>query len=165
MLFPFCPLQATYSVALNDGVIATELDGGAPRTRLDIMGRPRVVQATWVLRKEDFDLWLAYWRQWERSGGMYYEMDMIIDSGDPERYQATFVPGSTSWGSKNGSVFTITASLWVLPLPKYLDEETDPYFPYLELIDAYNGDVQQLLYALNLLAQLVNVNLPSEEVV
>lgn len=161
MLFPFCPLQASYAPSMTDGVIATELDGGAPRTRLDILGGPHNVQATWVLRRDKFNIWLAYWRQWERSGGVYYEMDLLIDSGDLERYQATFVPGSTSW-TENGDVFTISAGLWVLPLAKYLDQDTDPYLPYLELIELYNGDVDEMLRVFNLLAKLVNVDLPSE---
>jgi hypothetical protein len=162
MLFPFCPLQASYAVTMTDGVIATELDGGDPRTRLDILGGPRVVNATWVLRKDRFDIWQAYWRQWERSGGMYYEMDLLIDSGDLERYEATFIPGSTNWGSKNGEVFTVTASLWVRQLAKYLDADTDPYLPYLDIIELYNGDIDEMFRVFNLLAKLVNVDLPSE---
>lgn len=161
MLFPYCPLQSSFSATMSDGIIATELEGGAPYTRRDVYGAPHVVQATWVLHENDYSIFMAYWRQWIRSGGAFFEIDMILESQNVDRYQASFIPGTMAPAGKNGSVFTINAPLWVLPLDLYIDEDTDPFLAFFPLIELY-GDITTVLRMLNLLEKLVNVDLPHE---
>lgn len=160
MLLPYCPLQASYSVSPIDGMLSTDLDGGAPRTRLDILGGPSTVQCTWVLRAFDFSIFMGFWRNWRASGGVYFDVDLLIDSADVERYQASFIPGNTLNWSKNGDVYTVVAPLWVLPLDKFLDDD-DYYGTLAMLIGAY-GSVAAALAVLNALDKLVNVDLPYE---
>lgn len=161
MLLPYCPLQASYTATPTDGMIATELDGGAARTRLDILGGPSNVQATWVLRSFDFSIFMGFWRNWRNSGGVYFEIDLPLDSAEVDRYEASFVPGNTLTWAKSGDVYTITAPLWVLPLDKYLDGEDDYFGTLAMLVGAY-GSIAAALAILNALDKLVNVDLPYE---
>lgn len=161
MLFPYCPLQSSFSATLTDGIIATELEGGAPYTRRDVYGAPHVVQATWVLHENDYSIFMGLYRNWIRSGGAFFEIDMILESQDVDRYQASFIPGTMAPAGKNGSVFTINAPLWVLPLDKYIDEETDYFGSLAGLVMAY-GDIATVIRILNALEKLVNVDLPYE---
>lgn len=161
MLIPYCPLQSAYSATFSDGIIATQLEGGAPYTRRDVYGAPHLVQATWVLHENDYSILMGFYRDWIRSGGAFFEVDLILESQNVDRYQASFVPGTMALAGKNGTVITSTAQLWVLPLDKYIDEETDYFGSLAGLVGVY-GDIATVIRILNALEKLVNVDLPYE---
>ncbi|SIT28037.1 hypothetical protein SAMN05428937_3780 [Achromobacter sp. MFA1 R4] len=51
--------------------------------------------------------------------------------------------------------------MWVYPLAKYEDPETDPYEYILDLIPYY-GSVENVRRMMNLLEKLVNVDWPND---
>jgi hypothetical protein len=162
MVFPFKPLQAGYTVDFTDGLISIDLDGGLPRTRLDVQGSPRPVSATWVLVGDEYDLFMGYIRNWIRSGGASLQMSLMLDSSKMEDYETIIVARSIKLAAKNGKTFTVTASLLVLPLDRYLDEETDEYGIVAQWVNDTYGDPFVAGEVLNLLDRLVNVSLPHE---
>lgn len=76
-----------------------------------------------------------------------------------ERYEASFVPGSIQLANKQGPVFTVSATLEVLPRYETLDEATDEAGSAAMVHAFYGPDTTGFL---NLLDQLVNEDLPSK---
>ena len=72
-----------------------------------------------------------------------------------------FQAGSFRLIGKSGQVFTVGASLWVLPLAKYEDPATDPYEYILDLLPHY-GSVEKIRKMMNLLEKLVNKDWPHD---
>lgn len=159
-LFPYCPIQDGYGVAFSDGILTTDLAGGPAFRRLDVVGGPSRVQVSFVLKSPDaYSLFQGHIRNWIRSGGDFFEIDIIVDSGEMERYEASFVPGSIQLVSKQGPVFTVSATLEVLPRYETLDEATDEAGAAAMVHAFYGPDTSGFL---NLLDQLVNEDLPSK---
>lgn len=159
-LLPICPTQAGYAADFRDGVIQVSLDGGSPRSRAGVSGNAYLVNVQWVVREDDYSLLQGFFRRQKRSGYSGFHADLILDSFEVERYVATFQAGSFRLTGKTGQVFTVGASLWVLPLAKYEDPETDPYEYILELLPYY-GSVDNIRKMMNLLEELVNVDWPN----
>lgn len=160
-LLPICPTQAGYGADFRDGIIQISLDGGAPRSRVDIPGGAYLINAQWVVQEDDYSLLQGFYRRQKRSGFAGFLADLVLDTSGIERYEATFQAGSFRLTSKNGPVFTVTASMWVYPLAKYEDPETDPYEYILDLIPYY-GSVENVRRMMNLLEKLVNVDWPDD---
>jgi len=159
MKCPFSPAQAGYSAGFQDGVLSVVLDGGPPRARLDVQGAPMPVSATWVLTGSEYDVFQGFLRVWARTGGSPVEMDLILDTSSLETYQVMFEPKSFRLVSKQGGVLTVSGTLLVLPLDKYLDAESDPYGNLAELYALY-GSWEVIAQIFADLALLANEDLP-----
>ncbi|RZS80657.1 hypothetical protein [Pigmentiphaga kullae] len=159
MKCPYQPIQAGYGAVFQDGTISVPLEGGPPRTRLDVSGSAVQVSATWMLTEGQYTVFQGFLRVWARSGGSPIDIDLVLDTAQAETYQAMFEPKSFRLVSKQGGVFTMTGSLWVLPLDKYQDADSDPYGNMAELYALYGSwDVINQLFAD--LAHLANEDLP-----
>lgn len=113
--FPFCPLQAGYAFDLVDGILSSGLDGGPSFRRLDTTGNPFVVNVSWALARNEYDMFMGYVRNWIRSGGDPFLIGLILEGSEMTEYQASFIPGTIKLASKNGGVFTVSAQLEALP--------------------------------------------------
>lgn len=160
-LLPICPTQAGYAADFRDGIIQVSLDGGSPRSRIGISGGAYLVNVQWVVREDDYSLLQGFYRRQKRSGFAGFEADLVLDTSGYERYEATFRAGTFRLTGKNGPIYTVNAALWVYPLAKYEDAETDPYEYVLDLIPYY-GSAENVRRMLNLLEKLVNVDWPNE---
>ncbi len=160
LTLPFVPLQDGYGVDLKDGLLSVELDGGAPWTRLDIVGGVRQVQVSWVLGADEYSVMMGFHRAFVRTGGELFYADLVIDSGAIERYQAKFVSGSFRLISKQGPTYTVSAVLNVYPLRGYLDAVLDPMTTMLELLPYY-GSIAAVREMFNGLEKLVNKDWPN----
>lgn len=134
--FPLCPAQAGYSAQFDEGIISAKLDGGPPFMRLDIPGNPVNVSATWVLSGDHYCVFQGLYRDWARTGGDPFYIDLILESASPSTYEATFVPGSVRLASKSGDVYTVNAQL--LAMPKFLDPCED-FCASAAILYAYYG--------------------------
>lgn len=113
--FPFVPQQAGYTADFADGIVSSGMDGGPSFRRLDTTGNPFSVSASWVLAYDDYDMFQGYVRNWMRSGGDPFIIDLVLEGLGVAEYQATFVPGTIRLSSKNGNVITVNAQLEALP--------------------------------------------------
>lgn len=113
--FPFVPQQAGYTADFADGIVSSGIDGGPSFRRLDTTGNPFSVSASWVLACDDYDMFQGYVRNWMRSGGDPFIIDLVLEGLEAAEYQATFVPGTVRLSSKNGNVIIVNAQLEVLP--------------------------------------------------
>lgn len=159
--FPFKPLQAGHTIAFNDGMLSVALDGGPPRQRLDTVGAPDQVSASWVLKGDEYTLFMGAVRNWRRAGGEPLLMQLVHDSAEPDTYQVTFVPNTVRMISKNGEVFTVAANLLVLPLDKYLHPDLDIDALRAYLVSFY-GSPKLASLALDLLREMMVEAWPHE---
>lgn len=158
MLLPFCPLQAGYTASFDDGVSRIALAGGRGRYRVGMVGNSTSVNATWALRDEKYSIFMGFYRNWSRTA-QKFEVDLKLDSHQRKRYSASFIPGSVQLVSKSGRIYRVSAQLEVLPLPEFSDADLDYWWSVLQLFIIY-GSYEVALQVLNLLAKLVNEDLP-----
>lgn len=135
--FPFCPLQAGYAFDLVDGLLSSGLDGGPSFSRLDTTGNPFPVNASWALTARNYSMFMGCVRNWIRSGGELFLIDLIIEEAEKTEYQARFIKDSIKLVSKDGGVFTVAARLEVLP--KFVSS-CDDGWAASALLNAYFGD-------------------------
>lgn len=112
----FCPVQAGYGAQFGTGIISTGLTGGPDFMRLDTSGNVHTVSVSWVVGSDDYCELMGFVRDWERSGGDPFTIDLRLETPDPQEYEATFEPGSVRLQSVNGNAFTVAATLHVMPL-------------------------------------------------
>jgi hypothetical protein len=113
--------QEGYSVTFPTALVQAQLDGGRPRTRLDILGQCYKVSVQWTRGP----LGYKYLKQIQRyvelgtpsagGGGAYFTIDLIIEHEFIEEYTATFVPETFNLNNQSGDLYVVQADLWVLP--------------------------------------------------
>lgn len=142
-----CVLQNGYTVNFGDDVGEIQLDGGLPRTYIKTKRNAHAVNIGWTLNKAQYNTMMAFWRVYQAEPNPFL-IDLIIDSSELEEYEATFVPGSFSLGSKNGPTYSLSAQLRVKQGFKHLDVDQ------IIIITEGNPEI------FSLLDELVNKNLP-----
>jgi len=156
---PFCPAQAGYSGEFGDGTLRVALDGGSGRYRAGVSGNSDIVTATWVLKGEEYSAFMGFVRNQKRSGSIPFLIDLPLQSHELVEYEAAFVPKSVRLASKSGAVFTVSASLEVFSKLEF-DEAGLDYWASLVMMLAIYGSIPAAQEILNLLAKLVNEDLP-----
>lgn len=149
--FPLCPAQAGYSAQFDEGIISTQLDGGMPFMRLDVPGAPVMVNASWVLSEAEYCVFMGLYRDWARTGGDPFYIDLILETSQPEEYVASFVPGSIRLVSKNGPGLTVSAQLRAMPR---VVDPCDDYCASVAILSAYYG--RQTCEAVRTFSNVVN---------
>lgn len=148
------PDQAGYSVAVGDEIVSTKLDGGASRTRLDILNAVSTVSCSWTVGPSDY----AYLRKFIAvnvvKGGEPFLIDLILDSPFPTQYRAKFVANSWSLQSQKGHTYTVSAQLEI----EAADQDLEYDETILWLVEEY-GSMEKAAQILNLLEKLVNRDL------
>lgn len=110
-----CVLQAGYSANIGNGVIAQVLDGGAPRFRRALKGTVHSGNVSWAVNASGYQYLMAFYRVWARNPNQPFLIDLCIDNGVVEPYEA-FFDGGPSLTGKNGNLLSVSATLIVKPL-------------------------------------------------
>lgn len=148
----YCVTQSGYSAKLGDGVISQKLDGGASRYRRSLKNVAHSVSVQWVIQEAGYQYLMAFYRVWRRKPNQPFIATLVIDDAPVQDYQCFFTESPTL-SSKQGLVFTVTATLEVKPLVE--DEDMDDLI--VEFGNESNDDLGSLT---NPLEKLVNVDLP-----
>lgn len=149
----YCVTQSGYSAKLGDGVISQRLDGGASRYRRSLKNPSHSVSVQWVIQEAGYQYLMAFYRVWRRKPNQPFLAKLVIDDAPAQDYQCFFTESPTL-SSKQGLVFTVTATLEVKPLIE--DEAMD------DVIVEYGNESDDDLSSLfNPLEQLVNEDLPN----
>lgn len=156
---PFCPAQAGYSAEFGDSTLRIKLDGGSGRYRAGVSGNSDTVTATWILKGDEYSAFMGFVRNQRRSGGVPFLIDLPLESHELVEYEANFVPGSVRLVSKNATIFIVSASIEVLSKLEFEDDDLD-YWSSLVMMLAIYGSIPAAQEILNLLAKLVNEDLP-----
>lgn len=156
---PFCPAQAGYSADFGDGTLRVQLDGGSSRYRAGVSGNSDTVAATWILKGEEYSAFMGFVRNQKRGGSAPFLIDLPLQSHEFVEYEAAFVPRSVRLVSKTAAVFTVSASLEVFSKLEFDDADLD-YWASLVMMLVIYGSIPAAREILNLLAKLVNEDLP-----
>lgn len=109
------PDQSNYTLQMPTGVLSAQLDGGAPRTRADILGMYIPVTVQW---SGDFTLY-SYLQQAYRfcevNGGAHFMIYLILDTGFVVQREAMWVHGSLKMISNQGDQYVVGANILVAP--------------------------------------------------
>lgn len=146
-----CVLQAGYSANIGNGVIAQVLDGGAPRFRRALKGTVHSGNVSWTVNATGYQYLMAFYRVWARNPNQPFLIDLCIDNGVVEPYEA-FFDGSPSLTEKRGKTFMVSATLIVKPLAT--SDEVDDL---LVSVGNTGGSFADLVQPLE---ELVNEDLP-----
>lgn len=130
--FAIPPTIAGYSVKPGQEVVSTELDGGRPRLRKDILNASQRVTCSWTLTAEQYDYAMAFYEGVLNGGALPFTIDLIINNAAKATYTANFVPNTFQLSSKTGAnVLVVTAELDVEPIPRNVSADE-------ALVAAYN---------------------------
>lgn len=153
-----CPDVASYTTGDGLEVVSTQLDGGAPRIRRDVLGAWASVSVQWTVTPFGMKYLRAFYRAQTVSGSLQFEIDLRLDDEVPTEHTALFMPSSMQVSPIDTLNYSVTAQLYVQPRATTQDD--------LDYVDLYNlyGEafVTQLPYIANELDQIVNVKFPSD---
>jgi hypothetical protein len=108
------PTIANFSAQLGQNTVATKLDGGASRVRLDKIGAAHDVPVQWVLQAKGYDYLMAFYRTEIDYGSLPFTVDMAgVDAAALTTYTARFMTPPTS--VYLGGVYQVSATLEVTP--------------------------------------------------
>lgn len=153
-LLDILPSQDGYAVRDAASSDRTALKGGLSRTRRDLISSSYIVDVKWRLNLTRYETLRAFH---DAHVGDAFLMDLIIDEPTLTRHSADFIPGSFQLDGVEGSTYTVTAVLEVVPLP--VDVDMDEILMLLfETYGETEGGTASLMFALE---QLVNVDMPA----
>lgn len=158
---PFCPAQASFGASFGDGSASTALDGGASRYRAGPDNQSDTVDVSWVLRAENYSMFMGFFRKMRRLGGGPFLIDLSLQSHEMVEYTAYFVPRTLHLVSRQGAVYTVSAQLEVLSRDDFDQEDLDYWGRLVTLLIIY-GNLPAAKEILDLLAKLVNEDLPHD---
>lgn len=113
--FLLCPTDASYTHADSASRFKrTQLDGGKGRYRADLNMASQLVEARWVLLPDDYKYAQAFYAHFQARPEAFV-IDLVVDDADLRGCDAWFIPDTFRLVSKQGDVFTITATLEIVP--------------------------------------------------
>jgi hypothetical protein len=109
------PDQESYQIQMPTGILEAQLDGGAPRTRADIIGNWITVNVQWTGDAQVLGYLQQAYRYCEANGGAHFLIDLILDNGLLSEREAMFGHGSFKLVSTRGDQYVVGATLRVAP--------------------------------------------------
>lgn len=103
-------------------MVSTALDGGASRTRSDLIGATSVITVQWSTDQNGFYYLRQFFRQSAAEGAIYFWCQLILDDSPPDNYLCKFVPASFSLSGVSGNLRVVAAQLEVTPNPERNDD-------------------------------------------
>jgi len=143
-----------YSVQDGEDAFAVELDGGAGRYSRDKWGSTSKVAVSWTLLPNQYQYLRAFFNTTIAKGSLPFLCDLILDYPSPLEHVCRIVPGTMNLGSQQGYAYVSSCTLEVEPI---MDAEFDAAI--VMLFEEY-GEGSTSSDILNLLASLVNIDLP-----
>lgn len=129
----FVPTVAAYSHGGPEGVLRTEVAGGAARYALDYDRGLQKFNVTLILDKLQFSAWIAFFMHIIKKGAITF--DMPLDSGfGTEQHACNIIPGSYS-ASRTGGIAMIVSFVVEAESQAYVFSVVDAQ----GMIDVYNA--------------------------
>lgn len=145
-----CSTQSGYSVAYRSGVIAQELDGGAPRFKRRLKNAYHTINVRWVVGEIGFQYLDAFYNVWCENPSQPFYANLKVNGPEYKPYECFFVPDSFQLNEVEGLFFTLTAQLRTRPI---VDSN-------LNKIIVEIGNKSDLAKLVNPLEKLVNKDAP-----
>lgn len=146
-----CPTQAGYSVQFGNGVNSQQLNGGASRFEVDVLGASHTVNLSWTTGQAGYQYLMSFYRLWQRNPSQPFLARLIIDDHQMQDYDCHFVPATFMLSAKTGKAHTVTAQIEAKAITPDYDFDQS-------IVDAWESGI---VGGLPDLEQLVNVDLPN----
>lgn len=101
----------------NSVVNSGELEGGASRSRADVIGATATCDVRWTCGPALYAYLRAFYRTAITNGADSFQMNLIFDQSTPILYTVKFVPGTFKLDSTQGLTYILAGSLEVSPIP------------------------------------------------
>lgn len=137
------------NMVVNSG----DLEGGASRSRADVVGANGQCDVRWTCGPNVYNYIRAFYRTSITNGADTFQISLIFDVALPLVYTVKFIPGTFKLVSQEGMTYVLGGTLEVCPQP--INAANDG--AYIAIIGTYGEQAAQFL---NQLAKLVNVVLP-----
>lgn len=148
------PQQGTYKERPGTETWRIDLDGGRGRYRRDIIGASSRVTVSFPLDQFEFEYFNRFYNSVAKNCSLPFLIDLVLDDVVPSEYVAYFIPGTLEKSIAGGPNHVAVVDLEVIPNAN--DEIFDTTFVLL-----YNEfGAEGIVPALDLLAEIVNVDLP-----
>lgn len=148
------PDSSGYSVTPGSEVIGTKLDGGASRTRVDILNAASTVTCQWTVGPDEYEYLRMFYSLNVYNGGEQFLIDLILDSAALIEYKAKFIPDTWKLVSQSGLQYVVSCNLEIEAIVQ--DYE---YIQAIVMLVSQYGSMQEAKTVLNLLEKLVNYDL------
>lgn len=157
LLLNLLPSRAGYNEEARAAASLFSVEGGRPRGRLDLDEPASRVSVGWKLRTGRAMQLQAFYRQVTEgpNGPEPFEIDLLLDSPELQRYQAQFVPNTFRLEGISGGTYIFKALLEVEPL-EMPDAEYDQILVDLYTEYGFDGEANEILA---LLAEVANEDL------
>ena len=161
--FTIPPEESRYTFKDGEETLRAELEGGKGRYRKDILNATYRVTVRWVLNQIQYEYLRAFYKATTTadSGSSPFLIDLLLDEAQQlTEHTAYFIPKKLKLNKVRGLSHEVQAELEVIP-----KEYTDGYFDTVVFFyETYGENQQGAADLLNQLEQLVNVDLPGEDV-
>lgn len=152
------PDSSSYSVADGEDVIATKLDGGLSRYRLDILGASSKVSVKWICDRTQYKYLRAFYSVLINKGATPFIIDLILNDPLPVEHVAYFIPGSMALTNQQGCVYEVSAQLEVEPI-----SVTDDDVIFAALYGEFGSNYETEFPAFeDMFDNLMNVQIPAD---
>lgn len=153
-LLDILPSRDGYAMRDGSSNLTTRLKGGLSRSRRDLLAATYEVDLQWNLNRSRWETLKAFH---DTHQGVTFLMDLITDQPTLTRHEVNFIPGSFQLNKVEGSTFTVSAAIEVVPD----DVDADMDETIMLLFETYGSDEPGSEALLLALAELVNVDLPA----
>lgn len=124
-----------YGVQVADGFISTNVEGGANRSRADILGGPSIASVTFECNINEYDYLMAFFR---KNKGADFTCELIFESSERERYVCQVQAGSKNLNEQSGLSYVFSCVFEVLPLTDIFTSDFDESI--IALFEFSDGD-------------------------
>ncbi len=107
----YIPNQASYSIDTRQETIAIPLEGGTSRYRKDIIDAGTRANVSWILNTTEYADFREFYKLTTSAGTTSFKIDLAINYGTLEEYDARIIPDSLSTSRYADGFFNVQAQL------------------------------------------------------
>lgn len=110
------PSRESYTLTMSSGVVAQQVDGGPPRSRVDVLNPWSPMTVQWTnCTQDEYEYLQQAFRFTEVNGGAHFLLDLFMSHSVLDEHECMFQPGTFALVDQNGLTFTVKADIWVAP--------------------------------------------------
>lgn len=141
------PLRESYSFALGQNVISTEMQAGMPRQRLSAVGTTHRVNATYQCTKSQWQYMLAFLRANRARAFLAY---LLLDDIEPRWYECRVIPSNDGLQASTTHEVLYSIELPLIAKAMPIDDGKDEVIALLYTMsrseqDAYFNHLEKLV--------------------
>ncbi|MBL6934095.1 MAG: YcaO-like family protein [Alphaproteobacteria bacterium] len=137
-----------YGVHPGEAILRTEMEAGPARQRRRFTSVPSRISVRWVLRRDQFALFEAWYRWHAKEGGEWFGIDLLGGLGlvtHEARFTRQFAARPLP-----GNRWEVTSELEIRERPVLTEDASSVELPFLRRMERHYGELGLAFYALDL---------------